>query len=148
MATGKRQLTPFQSLHCTSKRARRAGDVEDSDISDENDDAYSDLLDSDDDDGSSFAAGTHRTLSNHSQQTNTIQIDKPVGATTIIINTDSENCSRRTNTEVEDTTHGQTPQNSSTPSDLSGIGASLTRPKNVCFPLTNFSGKNRSFNAK
>lgn len=31
---------------------------------------------------------------------------------------------------------------------LSGIGAPSTRPKNIYFPTTNFSGKNRTFNTK
>ena len=80
--------------------------------------------DSDLDDGSAHQAGTH----NRSQQTNTIQIDKPVGATTIIINADFEKSVGQNTAEFS---HGWTPK--SPPSDLSGIGAPPTRPKKYPF---------------
>ena len=79
--TGKRQLTLFQYAQGqgTSKRARRTEDLS-------NEDGNFDLSDSSDSDLDDEPAGTL----NRSQQTNTIQIDKPVGATTIIINADAE----------------------------------------------------------
>ena len=135
----KRHLTLFQCAQGqgTSKRARKT-DNEDGNL----DLPESPVSDSDLDDDSEPAHALASGTLNRRQQTNTIQIDKPVGATTIIINADSEKSVSQPS-QSNESTHGQCP-----PSDLGGIGASPTRPKGINFPTTNFSGKNRSFNAK
>ena len=85
----KRQLTLFQCPQGqgTSKRARKADNLSNEDG---NLNLPEGLSDSDLDDDSEPARALASGTLNRSQQTNTIQIDKPVGAATIIINADSE----------------------------------------------------------
>lgn len=128
---GKRKLTLFQcGSTCTSKRAKVT----------ELDGDESDSNESDADGLRETAAGTR---ANTSHPTNNIQVDKPVGATTIIINAASADSEKTLAVESRFATNSQ----SGPPSDLASLGAPPSRPV-VDFHPTVFSGKKRSFNPK
>ena len=133
----KRQLTLFQ---CGKTRTNKRAKITEPELNETPSPSDGDESDSNESDGLRETG----TRTNSSQQTNNIQIDKPVGATTIIINAASADSEKTL--ESRSATNSQAPQ-SGQPSDLASLGAPPSRPV-VDFPPTVFSGKKRSFNPK
>ena len=133
----KRQLTLFQ---CGKTRTNKRAKITEPELNETPSPSDGDESDSNEFDGLRETG----TRTNSSQQTNNIQIDKPVGATTIIINAASADSEKTL--KSRSATNSQAPQ-SGQPCDLASLGAPPSRPV-VDFPPTVFSGKKRSFNLK